>query len=61
MSATDVARVEAENARLAVALDDSCAAPGKTRTALARRQAEPGEKPMSEPDLVHGEWETREV
>ena len=61
MSATDVAKVEAENARLAVALDDSCAALGKTRTAPARLQAQPGEKPTSVPDLIHAESETREV
>ena len=40
MSATDVAKLEQENARLAVALDDSYAALGETRTALARLQAE---------------------
>ena len=40
MSASDVAKLEQDNARLAVALDDSYAALGETRTALGRLQAQ---------------------
>ena len=40
MSASDVAKLEQDNARLAVALDDSYAALGETRTALARLQGQ---------------------
>ena len=40
LSASDVAKLEQDNARLAVALDDSYAALGETRTALARLQGQ---------------------
>ena len=40
MSATDVGKLEQENARLSVALSDAYAVLGKTKTALEQLQAE---------------------